>query len=88
MQKGFFDTGYKTQFNYSISHLKVLPPSATAWEGGGVGSDPFRFFRNNFFIAYCIDMKLGIPLRASISRLLLQKIEIGRIFFLDIGRIL
>ena len=54
----------------------------------GVGFDPPRFFRNNFFIAYCIDMELGIPLRASIWRLLVQKkkIKIGWIFFFAIGR--
>ena len=42
---------------------------------GGVGSDPPppRFFRNNFFIYYCIDMKLGTPLRASIWRRLVQR---------------
>ena len=37
----------------------------------GGGSDPTpppRFFWNNFFIYYCIDMKLGTPLRASIWR--------------------
>ena len=42
--------------------------------GGGVGSaPPPRFFWNNFFIYYCIDMKLGTPLRASIWRRLVQR---------------
>ena len=43
--------------------------------GGGGGSDPTppRFFWNNFFIFYCIDMKLGTPLRASIWRRLVQR---------------
>ena len=48
-----------------------LTRHCTAW--GGVGSDPPRFFRNNFFIYYCIDMKLGTPLRASIWRRLVQR---------------
>ena len=30
--------------------------------GGRIQPPPPRFFRNNFFIYYCIDMKLGTPL--------------------------
>ena len=40
--------------------------------GGGGRIRPPRFFRN-FFIYYCIDMKLGTPLRASIWRRLVQR---------------
>ena len=41
--------------------------------GGGSDPTPPRFFWNNFFIYYCIDMKLGRPLRASIWRRLVQR---------------
>ena len=58
--------------HYNYHHNHHNPPPA-----GGGGSDPTgpppRFFRNNFFIYYCIDMKLGTPLRASIWRRLVQR---------------
>ena len=48
---------------------------------------PLVFFRNNFFIAYCIDMELGTPLRASIWHRLMQKKNQNRPDFF-IGQIL
>ena len=41
--------------------------------GGRIRPPPPQFFYNNFFIYYCIDMKLGTPLRASIWRRLVQR---------------
>ena len=41
--------------------------------GGGGRIRPPRFFQNNLFIYYCVDMKLGTPLRASIWHRLVQR---------------
>ena len=64
VQRHYFTLNIKSWFFLTRHRLRgggrIRPPP------------PPRFFWNNFFIYYCIDMKLGTPLRASIWRRVVQ----------------
>ena len=64
-------SGVRNKHYLILSILWVFNPPPPG--GSDPTPPPLGFFRNNFFIYYCIDMKPGTPLRASIWRRLVQR---------------